>query len=117
MAEYCERSPQFPDCTFVFKEIRGYQESIDGPMEYIKFFEEADKSLPSDQSKIADRWEASITDKELLGALKHVMQGKCSDVVNQLSAHGGGFELLREVRPSHAQSLPDAYGIDAWPRQ
>ena len=24
VAEYCERSPQFPGCTFVFKKTRGY---------------------------------------------------------------------------------------------
>ena len=72
VAEYYERSPQFLGCSFVSKKIRGYQENIDSPMEYIKFFEEVDKSLPSGQLKLGDRWGASIADKELLGALKHV---------------------------------------------
>ena len=91
-AEYCERSRRVLGCTYVFKTIRGYQDRIDGP-DYLKFFTEVNKSLPGDRSNLD--WEGGIADKELLCALKHVMQGKCSYIVSQLSTHEGGFELLR----------------------
>ena len=109
VAEYCECSPQFPVCTFVFKQIREYRESIDGDLEYIAFIEAVDNSLPSDMGKFAVRWEASIADRGLLDALKHVMQGKSSDIVNQLSARGGGFELLRLLALKYDPVMPNLF--------
>ena len=54
-------------------------------------------------------WEGAIADKELLGALKHVMQGKCSDIVSQLSVNEGGFELLRLLALKFDPVLPNLY--------
>ena len=109
VGEYCERSAQFPGCTFVFKMIRGYQDSIDSELGYVAFFEAVDASLPTDIGKIADRWEASIADRELLSALKHVMQGTCSEIVNQLPARGGGFELLRLLALKYDPVMPNLF--------
>ena len=71
------------------KTIRGYQERIEGPA-HTQFFIEMNKSLPGDMSNLD--WEVAMLDKELFGALKHVMQGKCSDIVSQLAVKEGGFE-------------------------
>ena len=78
----------FPYCTLVFKKIRGYQQRIGG--DFIEFSTAVNLLLPQHQANID--WQYPIADKELLGALKHVMQGKCSDVVSQLTSGEGGFE-------------------------
>ena len=101
VAEYCERSPRFPYCILVFKKIRGYQQRIDGH-DYIEFSTAFNLSLPQHQAYIY--WEFTIADKEFLSALKHVMQGKHSDVVNQLTSDERGFELLRLLALKFAQS-------------
>ena len=54
-------------------------------------------------------WEAAIADKELLGASKHVMQGKCSDIVNQLSTYEGGFNLLRLLALKFDPVMPNLF--------
>ena len=41
--------------------------------------------------------------------MKHVMQGKCSDVVSQLSTHEGGFELLRLLSLKFDPVMPNLY--------
>ena len=106
VAAYCERNRRFLGCTYVFKTIRGYQDRIDGP-DYLKFFTEVNKSLPGDTSNLD--WEGAIADKELLSALKHVMQGKCSDDVSRLSTHEGGFELLRLLSLKFDPVMPNLY--------
>ena len=86
VAGYCERSPRFPHCTLVFKKIRGCQQRIGGHG-YIDFSTAVNLSLPQHQANID--WENPIADKELLSALKQVVQGKCSDVVSQLTSDEG----------------------------
>ena len=48
-----------------------------------------------------------VADRELLSALKHVMQGKCSDVVSQLTSGEGGFELLRLLALKFGPVMPN----------
>ena len=82
-AEYCERSHRFLGITYVFKTIRGYQDRIEGPA-YTQLIAAVNLTLPGGTNNI-EMCDA-ILDKELLGALKYVMQGKCADVVSQLSS-------------------------------
>ena len=54
-------------------------------------------------------WEGPIADKELLVAVKHVMQGNCLDIVSQLSGTEGDFELLRLLALKFDPVMPNLY--------
>ena len=50
VAEYCERFPTFPNCSFLFKKLRGYTEAVEIDKDVARLFEELDDDLPSDQT-------------------------------------------------------------------
>ena len=90
VAEYCERHPMFVR----FKKIPGHPNVIENILEIMALFENVDEELPTSRSKLSNSWEMAIAEKELYGAAKHVLQGKCAEIVSQV-ANGRGFELLR----------------------
>ena len=92
--------------TYVLKTMRGYPERIEGPA-YTQFGIDVNKSLPGGFGNL--EWEYAMLDKDLLGALKHVMQNKCSEVVSQLSPVEGGFELLRLLALKYDPVMPNLF--------
>ena len=71
VGEYCERFKTFPNCSFLFKKLRGYNDALDEGPAVTTLFAKLDDDLPSDQTMA---WEIWIAEKELYYAVKFVFK-------------------------------------------
>ena len=68
VAEYCERFPKFPNCSFIFKKMRGYNDAVEKALTVTALFASLDEDMPANQTM---HWDMFIAEKELYGAGKY----------------------------------------------